>query len=70
MTSRGEGVGSPERGQVQYHILPVSVLKRRAEEELLAPRDACGMLTIGWKNQLFSVRLIHVPYWVGEVSTK
>lgn len=38
MTSRGEGGGSPERGQVQYHILPVSGLKRRAEEELLAPK--------------------------------
>ena len=65
-----EGGGSHERGQVQYRILPVRELKRRAEEERLAPRDACGMLTTGWKNRLFRVHLFHVPCWVGEVSAK
>lgn len=65
---RGEGGGSCERGQVQYRILPVRELKRRAEEECLAPRDACRMLTAGWKNRLFRVCLIHVPYWIGGVG--
>lgn len=70
MKQRRRRGGSHERGQVQYHILPVRWLKRRAAEECLAPRGACGMLTTGWKNQLFRVRLFHAPYWVGKVSAK
>lgn len=65
-----KGVGSHERNQVQYRILPVRGLKRKAEEERLAPRDACRMLTTGWKNRLFRQRLFHVPYWVRKVSAK
>lgn len=68
--AEAKGGGSPERGQVQYHILPVRGLKRSAEEEHLAPRDACRMLTTGWENRLFRERLFHVPYRVGEVSAK
>lgn len=67
----GEGVH--ERGQVQHHILPVRWLWGRggAEEERLAPRDACRMLTTGRKNSAIqSACLPRAPAWVGKVSAK
>lgn len=42
-----------------------------AEEERLAPRDACGMLTTGRKNSAIqSACLPRAPGWVGKVSAK